>query len=474
MNPMPAVSRDELLEDPFYPRVKEFLIGSTGLAYYADKDADLARRVQRRLSSLDVPNCSHYLDILHDPVQGARELDALIPEVTIGETYFFRHREHFDGLCEVVLPELINQNAEHRRLRIWCAGCADGAEPYSLSILLRRQIAHQLAGWDVSILGTDINRQSLDAAEKGLFEEWSLRSTSEDVRQACFEKEGRRWRIAPEFRKCVEFRYHNLAGRTLPGPLGDPARFDLILCRNVMIYFGPDLMRNSIRQFYECLRPGAWLLVGPSEPNMTYFTSFRAVNAPGVTFFRKSAPEVASSDATARSLQGSALRSTNGPETLDADPVVREFVKSDGAARKPAPFGASAPSLADLRQLSDQGNWESAARCGEALLQQDGLNAMVHFQYALVREQMGNPEEAERSLRRAIYLDRRLVLAHYHLGLVLRTRRDTRQAMRSFENARTLLAALPGAATLAGADGITAAELTRLTQTQIELLGSQT
>ena len=118
-------------------------------------------------------------------------MDALIEEVTIGETYFFRHREHFDALRDLVLPDLIARNAGQRRLRIWCAGCADGAEPYSLSILLRRELAHLLFGWEVSILGTDINRQCLAIAREGRFEEWSLRSTSEDVKQACFAEKGK-------------------------------------------------------------------------------------------------------------------------------------------------------------------------------------------------------------------------------------------------------------------------------------------
>ena len=166
MNPALS-STDELTGDPLYPTLKEHLIQATGLTYYADKDDDLARRVRRRLSSLGVSDCASYLGVLRDPLRGRPELDELIAEITIGETYFFRHQEHFDALRDVVLPDLLARNQLKRSLRIWCAGCAEGPEAYSLAILLRREMAHKLADWEVSILGTDINRESLARAREG-------------------------------------------------------------------------------------------------------------------------------------------------------------------------------------------------------------------------------------------------------------------------------------------------------------------
>jgi len=100
-------SPDALVDDPLYSRLKERLVESTGLTYYTDKDVDLARRIARRLSIIGAPDCAGYLDILRDPLRGPSELDALIAEVTIGETYFFRHEEHFDALRNLVLPDLI-------------------------------------------------------------------------------------------------------------------------------------------------------------------------------------------------------------------------------------------------------------------------------------------------------------------------------------------------------------------------------
>ena len=128
------------------------------------------------------------------------------------------------------------------------------------------------------------------------------------------------------------------------------------------------------------------------------------------------------------------------------------------------------PTLADVRRHADQGAWESAALCCEQLLKKDNLNSTSHFYHAMVLEQMGRHDEAERSLRRAIYLDRQSVLAHYYLGLFLQSHGDRRQAERSFENALELLRSRSDAGVFADADGITVAELRKLAKMHIEIL----
>jgi chemotaxis protein methyltransferase CheR len=126
-----SVVPDSLVLDPSYPRLKAHLIESTGLAYYSDKDPDLAARISRRLSKVLLRDCDSYLNLLTDHEKGQAELDELIADLTIGETYFFRYREQFDALRATVLPDIIARNRTARRLRIWSAGCATGAEAYS-------------------------------------------------------------------------------------------------------------------------------------------------------------------------------------------------------------------------------------------------------------------------------------------------------------------------------------------------------
>ena len=225
-------------------------------------------------------------------------------------------------------------------------------------------------------------------------------------RRDCFLKEGRLWSIAPEYKERVFFEYHNLVEHSFPSPVNNLFCFDLIICRNVMIYFGPDLMQRMIRQFHDCLVPGAWLLVGPSEPNMTYFSSFLTVNAPGVTLYQK--PDQSTSAAGAEAFSMAPFRPpTSANRTVST--IAAEQIES------------IAPALADVRRHADQGAWETAARHCDRLLRQENLNAAVHFYRALILGQMNRQRESEKSLRRAIYLDRRFSLAHYYLGLSLQS-----------------------------------------------------
>jgi len=455
--------------DPAYSQLKEYLIESTGLAYYLDKDSDLAERISRRLPKVGLSDCDSYLRLLRDGDNGDVELDELIAELTIGETYFFRYREQFEALQYTVLPDLIARNQTNRRLRIWSAGCATGAEAYSIAILLRREFGGSLAGWDVSIIGTDINRAFLSRARMGEFEEWAFRSTPDELRWACFQPAGNRWLINPEYRESVGFQYHNLVKHPFPSLVNNLCSFDLILCRNAMIYFSRDIMRRLITQFHHCLVDGGWLLVGHAEPSPELFTAFEIVNAPGTTLFRKAAGFAAPTGTTEFELPSAWIESFRAvssapvivPARIQAEPVAAPVV--DTVCSAP-------PQLSDVRLLADQGQWENAAQCSQKLLETDGLNPRAHFYYSLVLEQMGRHDEAERSLRRAVYLDRSFTLAHYYLGLVLQKKSDRRGAERSFENVRTLVRKMDGSITFEDAHEITAHDLMRLTETHLEVL----
>ena len=229
-----------------------------------------------------------------------------------------------------------------------------------------------------------------------------------------------------------------------------------------MIYFGPDLMRRLVRQFHDCLVPGAWLLVGPTEPNMTCFTSFRTVNAPGVTLYQRPDQFNLLSQFPIPSPGGQVTIINVAPLPL---PTPTPYLIPA------APTSTSvAPSLAEARHYADRGEWANAIQCCDQLLKKDNLNPNIHLYQALILEQMGKHAEAELSLRRAIYLDRQSVLAHYYLGLFLQSRTDSRPAARSFENALELLRSHQATETFANADGITAGELTKLTKMHLDIL----
>jgi chemotaxis protein methyltransferase CheR len=462
-----------LLADPGYLRLKAYLIGSTGLAYYEDKDDDLARRIAPLLARAGAPDCGSYLALLESSPAGQAELDALVANLTIGETFFFRHRELFDALGDIVLPDLLARNQHSRQLRIWSAGCSIGAEPYTLAILCKRDWAPRLAGWDVSILGTDINRHFLARAREGLFEEWALRNTPVEVKQDCFTRDGSAWRLKPEYRSGVSFQYHNLVTDISPSLVNNLFAFDLILCRNVTIYFSSDIVRRIIDHFYQSLVEGGWLLVGHAEPNLEVYQAFHTVNAPGAILYqkRKDRPErmLLSSSSPVEELPPPARQADApcwSPPQLSAEPVSRMVNRPPPLPPRPA----TSSTVEEIRALADRGDWGDANRACQQALQEDRLNPVIHFYHALVLEQMGRHTETEKALRRVIYLDRQFILAHYYLGLFLQKQGELPQAARAFRNVLQLLSRVSPLQVFSDGDGITAGELEKLTQRHLEAL----
>jgi chemotaxis protein methyltransferase CheR len=430
-----------IVEDPHYAPLKEYLIAATGLAYYGDRDQYMAELIGRRLSTLGVRDCASYSERLADGEAGSRELDALIAEMTIGETYFFRDRPQFDAIRDVVIPEILDRKQSSKRLRIWSAGCSNGAEPYSLAILLARDLGHRLSGWDVSIFATDINRRYLAQGQAGRFQEWALRATCASVKQECFTKKGQVWAIRPEYTEWTTFAHMNLVESAFP------SQFDLILCRNVMIYFAPETIRRLIPQFHDALSDGGWFVAGAAEHNLENFHCFDTVSAPGATVYRKS-------ERVLRAAMSAV------PAQMSAFPT--EITPAD-TLPEPA-------TIDDLRLLADRGDWENAVPQCDRLLAQDRLNPAVHFYRALLLEQTARREEAERSLRQAIYLDRNFLLAHYHLGLALAKGNRRRLAARSFANVLRLAGGMRDEQPIENGDGLTVAGLKQVAEMHLRNL----
>ena len=470
-----AATIANLRADPAYTRLRDQIVERTGLAYYLCQEEQLAARIAGRLSALGLMQLDQYVNCLLGEANDT-EWEALISELTIGETFFFRHREQFNALRDHILPELIQRNQQYRRIRIWSAGCATGAEPYSIAILFNRELSHLVVGWDITILGTDINRDFLERAQRGEFPEWAFRSGSDDVKRMCFSRTGNLWRINPQYKQGVSFQYHNLAQHPFPTLLNTSSAFDVILCRNVMIYFHSDTIRRIVDQFYKCLVVGGWLLVGHAEANVETFRSFRTLNAPGAVLYQR----VQDPALNSHSLTQPTFSTAPDPLLVRRTSVLAGGKKEVQPTQLPNGSRLSGPlvqysvdiaeKLAEIRAKADRAQWRDAALCCEKLLTSNGLNPTVHFYHALVLEQIGRHAETEQALRRAIYLDRRFVLAHYHLGLLLQKRHDLPGAERHFRNTIQLLDLMDPKQAFMDADGLTVAALKQWAQTHLEVL----
>jgi chemotaxis protein methyltransferase CheR len=361
--------------DPSYLRLKNQLIASTGLAFYSDRDNELTELIGQRLSDLGLRDCSSYSNFL-DGAEGAAEMDVLIAKLTIGETSFFRDPEQLAAIREIVLPDIFQRKQSSKQLRIWSAGCATGAEPYSLAILMARELADRIAGWDISIRATDLNRDFLARAAEGTFRAWTLRSTSDEVKRECFSQDGQTWTIHPRYKQWISFEQMNLIQSELATPLGEDRPFDLILCRNVMIYFSPEMNRRLIGQFHQSLEDRGWLVVGSSEHNLENYKDFSSVNAAGAKLYQKTAESV-------------------------SEPIAPRVVAAPKPRAEVAIVAPREPDRADMEglcQLADRGDWQTASQYGRRLLEEDRLNPEIHFYLALIFENLGMVDEPERSV----------------------------------------------------------------------------
>jgi chemotaxis protein methyltransferase CheR len=226
-----------------------------GLVLDGYKEKQLKRRIDSLMQTLGMPDYGKYFELLlHDEEQRKRFLD----RITINVSEFFRNPEIFQALEKEILPALLRHN---RQLKVWSAGCANGAEPYSLAILL----AELNPGGGHQIEATDVDDQVLTEARRGIYRQEALVNVSA-ARLARFfkQREDGQFEVREELRRPVIFRHHDL----LKDPYG--RNYDLIVCRNVAIYFTREIQDEMYQRFYESLRPGGVLFIGAAETILQY------------------------------------------------------------------------------------------------------------------------------------------------------------------------------------------------------------
>jgi chemotaxis protein methyltransferase CheR len=201
-------------------------------------------------------------------------IQACVNALATHESYFFRDGAPFEQLVQNQLPALIDARQSSKRLRIWCAACSSGQEPYSIAIVLQ-EMGARLVGWNLEILGTDMSGSILQKAEAGLYSDFEVkRGLSPQRLSRWFAAENGAWRISPVLRQMVQFKPHNL----LQGPSGFGV-FDLILCRNVLIYFNIENKRLVLGGLARALAPDGALLLGTAETVLGLGSDFEAAPA---------------------------------------------------------------------------------------------------------------------------------------------------------------------------------------------------
>jgi len=268
----------------------DLLESALGLHFPRLRWGDLERNLGRLATAQgfdDVSSCLRWLE--STPMEGG-PLEALIDAFTIGETYFFRDAAMMEAMATDILPTLIASRRETtRKLTVWSAGCCTGEEPYTVAVMLDRLLPRR-DGWEVNICGTDINPAFLARAREAVYRPWSFRGTPREVVDAHFERlpDGS-LRLLPRIKEMVTFTRVNLADSRWPSRLTTPGEVDLLLCRNVLMYFSPPVLQRAVERFHRSLAEDGSLIVAPAEVSAPSFSPFGAVKVGQRFVYRKRA-----------------------------------------------------------------------------------------------------------------------------------------------------------------------------------------
>jgi chemotaxis protein methyltransferase CheR len=489
------VANEERMERNDLHRLRDLLEEKTGLylpGEKLDRLDELFREPRGTLCSTSAREVTHAIGA--GSSEGASYLNRLVEELATNETYFFRTSPHFDALRNYVLPELMQgkRSQGKKTLRIWSAGCSTGEEPYSIAILLADAFP-DLRDWEITILATDIDLDALERAQEGVYRRWSFRGVELDViKKHFYPMKEECYHVDDRIRSLVTFRTLNLKSDPYPSLLNRTTEQDVILCRNVTIYFRPETNQKIIHSFYDCLNEGGFLLTGAVEHSHQIYNDFEARVFPQTVIYQKT--QLKSSHAKAippllpplppvpihesprrtadRAKIGEASdrkgRKDQVAEALDLifrGEVDRALVllaeRAEKGPEDSRVFFLLGQISADRRHLSEASHWLLRT------LALDPLHLWAHYSLGLVWMEEGKGDAALQSFKKAIYIDPNFTLGYFYLGKIYRDRGQIEKARKSLAVAKRLLNNMPLSDTLQGTKGITARQLLTLVDREL-------
>ncbi|MGN0710927.1 MAG: CheR family methyltransferase [Anaerovoracaceae bacterium] len=240
-----------------FVKLTDFIINNYGINLKAKKTL-IEGRLSNYLTAEGYTSFEQYVDHILT-VQNPNDIEIMLNKLTTNHTFFMREESHFNFFRDTILPYVESTN-KNNSISIWSAGCSSGEEPYTLSIVMMEYFKSKPGRWDTRLLATDISQNALGKATKGFYTDESLKALPDAWKRSYFTKKDDGYQVIPELRKNVIFRTFNLMD-----PIKFKSKFDVIFCRNVMIYFDKPTKTALIQRFYNALNPGGYLLIGHSE-----------------------------------------------------------------------------------------------------------------------------------------------------------------------------------------------------------------
>jgi chemotaxis protein methyltransferase CheR len=416
---------------------------------------------------------------------GEGEWRELARELTVGESYFFRNEEQFHALREVALPARMRARQAARMLTVASIGCSSGEEPYTIAIVIR-ELLPSMFDWGVRIVAVDVNPEAIEKARAGRYSAWSLRGTPDAVRERWFTADGRDFVIDESIRRMVSFEERNVAGDDARFWSG--AMFDIVFCRNMLMYFTPQAAQDVVDRICRSLLPGGFFFLGHAETLRGLSREFHLRHTHDTFYYQKrteeeqtllSAPGAADTRGADRTPLAEMFESAESwVETISRSAErIRSLTErtptrsapASAPARQVATFWDLAPAFQLLRDeryddalalvdelpadsarnadvlalravlLAHRGDLVAAEDVCRQILAIDELSAGAHYLMALCREGARDRAGAIDHDQTAVYLDPSFAAPRLHLGLLARKSGDRAAARRDLAQAMVLL-----------------------------------
>lgn len=248
------------LSEKDFTRFADFIKLNYGINL-TQKKSLIENRLKNTLISKGYDSFSKYIDNIIKE-NNSNDIELMLNKLTTNYTYFMREEQHFKFFKNVILPYLLEKNKSRKMFSIWSAGCSSGDEPYTISMILKDFMGSKAKEWDTRVLATDVSNNALNLAKQGVYDEQALKGVPSDWKKKYFKEtsEKDKYQVSDEIKNNVIFKNFNLMN-----PIKFKIKFDVIFCRNVMIYFEKDTKTDLVRRFYDATHPGGYLLIGHSE-----------------------------------------------------------------------------------------------------------------------------------------------------------------------------------------------------------------
>lgn len=471
----------------------EIILKNYGLDFSGDKSKDLISALINSSKESGSKNHEHFTKLLIDNNLSEDELDILLKYLTVGETYFFRDEKLFSALQSKTAKDFFQKKSY---INIWSAGCASGEEPYSIAILIDKLYGNN-SDTKFNIFASDINKHSIEKAKKGLYRDWSFRSTPQWVTADYFsERKNGFYEISDSIKNKVEFALLNLS--KIEEIKNNSVRYDVIICRNVLIYFSKPVAKNLLDTFYQKLNNEGIYITTASESinvNKNLFSKF--IEGNNSIFIKKKFPLETSNKIAPPSIKSkkteSPVKKNISVKLESKKTVIKEELNLSQLYKKAlTEYGKN--NFADSLILFDNvereinngkvnledaaelyfylvinniklGNHAKALKLNETYLVKYNLDYRLHYLHGILLQEEGEFNKAEEALKKSIYLNNKFPLSFFKLAN-LQLSAGKNSYKRNFEKSVKLLLDLQNDEIIKYSDGITAGNLIK----QITLL----